>query len=510
MAFNLVGINETNDFPAPVEQRLASKFGQGSSGSGTPSVRTYGALGNGVTDDTTAIQSALNAQAGKALHFPAGTYISGSLTVAAGTTLFGDGPRSIIKARAALNTDLVKNALGASDITIRDLALNGNKGTMTSGGTGTTNPNRGIYLSNVARCLLTNLHIVDFEGHGVHLSLDGTQEGNRISDTVVERSGSGGLNTYGSNIAVTNGNGVTLTNVHAYDSAKAGFRLGGTGFTLNGCVARRNGNGGVVPVTGTAGLTINGGFYSDNVGPLSDGIRLVGVVDVTVNGVECVGNDGAGIAVYNSSRDVTITGGVFRNNGQGGVLDAVALDARDGITVNGETSAVTGVVVAGARCYDDQATRTQQYGIRLRGDTDFVTIIGSDVRNNQAGAYRNDSTTGTAILVGLSQGAATAYPIGLNTQTGTAYTLALADAGVAVEANNAAAVTLTVPPNTTAAFPIGTLIEVTQVGTGQVTVAAGTGVTLRTSSTLTTRARWSTVGLRKRGVNEWVVSGDLT
>ena len=44
-------------------------------------------------------------------------------------------------------------------------------------------------------------------------------------------------------------------------------------------------------------------------------------------------------------------------------------------------------------------------------------------------------------------------------QTGTAYTLVLADAFKLVAMNNAAANTLTVPPNSSVAFPIGTRID---------------------------------------------------
>ncbi len=95
-----------------------------------------------------------------------------------------------------------------------------------------------------------------------------------------------------------------------------------------------------------------------------------------------------------------------------------------------------------------------------------------------------------------------------NPQTGTAYTLVLADKGKTVEMNNAAANTLTVPPNSAVAFPVGTILQVYQAGVGQTTVVAGTGVTVRNAGTL--RAQYSTAALRKRGTDEWVLSGDLT
>jgi len=97
-----------------------------------------------------------------------------------------------------------------------------------------------------------------------------------------------------------------------------------------------------------------------------------------------------------------------------------------------------------------------------------------------------------------------------NPQT-TSYTLVLADAGKLVEMNSSSSTTVTVPPNSSVAFPVGTVIEVGRYGTASVTLVAGSGVTIRTptGSPLTLRAQYSTVGLRKRATNEWVASGDL-
>lgn len=100
--------------------------------------------------------------------------------------------------------------------------------------------------------------------------------------------------------------------------------------------------------------------------------------------------------------------------------------------------------------------------------------------------------------------------VAANSQVGTSYTLVLADAGKVIECNNAAAVTLTVPPNSTVAFPIGTVVEVWGQGLGSVTVAQGAGVTIRTPSTLILRAQYSSVTLRKRATDEWVLAGDTT
>lgn len=94
-------------------------------------------------------------------------------------------------------------------------------------------------------------------------------------------------------------------------------------------------------------------------------------------------------------------------------------------------------------------------------------------------------------------------------RTGTTYTLVLTDAASAVEVNNASANTVTVPLNSSVAFPIGTVIEVAQIGAGQTTIVATGGVTIQTSTSLSLRAQYSTCSLRKRGTDVWILSGDM-
>jgi len=57
---------------------------------------------------------------------------------------------------------------------------------------------------------------------------------------------------------------------------------------------------------------------------------------------------------------------------------------------------------------------------------------------------------------------------------------------------------------------IGASVSIMQEGAGQVVIAPAVGVTIRTASTLTTRAQYSVIELTKIGLNEWIVQGDLT
>ena len=89
------------------------------------------------------------------------------------------------------------------------------------------------------------------------------------------------------------------------------------------------------------------------------------------------------------------------------------------------------------------------------------------------------------------------------------YTLALSDAGTVVEINSSNALSVTVPASANVAFPVGSVIEIMQAGSGQVTIVAASGVTIETPASLKTRVQWSSLGLRNRSTDNWVLTGDL-
>ena len=99
--------------------------------------------------------------------------------------------------------------------------------------------------------------------------------------------------------------------------------------------------------------------------------------------------------------------------------------------------------------------------------------------------------------------------LGTNSQTSTTYTLALSDIGRVVEGNNGSAQTFTIPPLTCVTWPVGASLKVYQQGAGQITIAPGSGVTLRSDGNkYKTAAQYAVIDLRMRANDEWVVSGD--
>jgi len=100
--------------------------------------------------------------------------------------------------------------------------------------------------------------------------------------------------------------------------------------------------------------------------------------------------------------------------------------------------------------------------------------------------------------------------IALNAITTTTYTTVLGDDGKLVTLDNASAITVTIPPNGTVAYGIGTQINLMQLGAGQVTIAPGAGVTLRSAGNkLKSFAQYAVVTCCKIGTDTWVVIGNL-
>lgn len=235
--------------------------------------------------------------------------------------------------------------------------------------------------------------------------------------------------------------------------------------------------------------------------------------------------DSAQYLTFNGSSWVT-----FNNGFTGGTLtsalnEAPTVTLASASTVNigaaaGNTISVTGTttitafdtIAAGAvRRLVFSGALTLTYNatsLILPGSANITTAAGDAATFLSLGSgnwrcVQYQKADGTA-LVAASSG------IGLNSQTGTTYTLVLGDAGLCVEMNNASANTLTVPPNSSVAFPIGTNLIVRQMGAGQTAVAAGAGVTIRTAASLTARVQYSQLTLHKRATDEWVLGGDMT
>lgn len=88
-------------------------------------IKDYGAVGDGVTDDTLAVQRAITNSTG-AVYIPAGTYLITGVTLTTGKQLIGENrATSILKLKTALNGAGMINATNANDIVVENLTIDG-------------------------------------------------------------------------------------------------------------------------------------------------------------------------------------------------------------------------------------------------------------------------------------------------------------------------------------------------------------------------------------------------
>jgi uncharacterized protein YcfJ len=142
---------------------------------------------------------------------------------------------------------------------------------------------------------------------------------------------------------------------------------------------------------------------------------------------------------------------------------------------------------------------------------------GAPGSNGDAGAVGPTGPTGPAGAAGAEGAEGPTGPTGpsgdptlsvIAAKTG-AYTVASGDESDLIQVNGT--FTVSIPTDATFNFPIGTQINLLNIGTGTITVAAVTPGTTAVNATpgLILRAQWSAATLIKRAANAWVVVGDL-
>lgn len=144
----------------------------------------YGAIGDGVADDTEAIQAAVAAMGNgiTTLYFPAGVYlVSQDIPLASNMTVHGKGTNSVIKRiGSGLEHYNVFALNGVDNVTIKNLHIQGerNEHTGTTGEWGMCIGIRGCSNTTIKDCKLT-----DAWGDGVYI---GTYEEKPCTNTVIE------------------------------------------------------------------------------------------------------------------------------------------------------------------------------------------------------------------------------------------------------------------------------------------------------------------------------------
>lgn len=188
-----------------------------------------------------------------------------------------------------------------------------------------------------------------------------------------------------------------------------------------------------------------------------------------------------------------------------------------GVTTTLRTVAIPGGVSVGTAYW----MRIVALGDTVFGYLDgvlYLTHVLTAAEQTEYGAYTRIGTRQSSTAAGVTFD--NLYAMGIrnhpgpvlpNVQTGSAYTLVMADIRRGVAMNNAAANTLTIPPQSSVPVPVGEIIEIGQYGAGQTTITPGSGVTLRSrGGALKTAGQYAIASARKIEADEWWIAGDVT
>jgi len=131
----------------------------------------YGAVGDGVTDDTSALLAAIAAApAGSVIYFPHGTYITNSALVVTVNNLWFDGPGTI-KLKDSANHAVIRFH-GVTGGGVRNIGIDGNKANNTGGdGFGNQGVQMGDDLAVCTNVAVLNARITNTLNDGVYIKL---------------------------------------------------------------------------------------------------------------------------------------------------------------------------------------------------------------------------------------------------------------------------------------------------------------------------------------------------
>jgi parallel beta-helix repeat protein len=320
-----------------------------------------------------------------------GTYtLTAEINPPAGTTLRGEGRGTVLKVGNAVNGNALAVIGGVSGVTISDLAIDGNKVNQTGNGSGI------VCNTGCSQVRVSNVYVKDVNGYGIVCYPGATD---------LIWSGCFVQGARDESYEVGGGSSAAITNCISMDSGKNGFLIwlnaGATAkdVTVTNCVAKATGGGCVgflIEGAGTAGgvssVTVSGCSASSCSGP---GFKVQNTTtDVTLTGNTARSNGGSGFHV-NTTAGVVLVGNVSSKNDESGILvitctdfvvtsnicRANGQDATQTNLYNGITIFNTGDrgVVAHNRCYDDQVTKTQMYGIRTLNTIGASVVIGPNI-----------------------------------------------------------------------------------------------------------------------------------
>ena len=433
-------------------------------------IRDYGAVGDGVTNNRTFINNAViaanSSAGGGTIFFPQGvfaiadtgvgiSYINLNDTRANNIIFQGSGAGYPFSTSGTSGTTIKGNTGSgpiirwndAANFHMRDMRLVGNK----ASGAGNGFQMDKTANPTVSFITLSNVNVMNCGGSGIYAN----------SPIVFNFENVLSRDNNGHGFSIRGGNLGTYSGCWAAANGQNGWYLDQVGYSnFSSCGADGNAQNGFVVLNCNATTFLATGSETNTV----DAFVIDGSWSVTVDGIGIYDNNRYGIWVKGGARSVRL-GGIRETAKAGG----------------GATYSIY--------------TQSSSQPVFVNG---FVTQTPTNIAATDTVVYNGDFRTRSVTATGI------------NAQTGTSYTLSALDAGILVTLNNSSAVTVAVPANASVPFVIGSRIRLSQLGTGQVTVAATAGVTVNSSPGSKIAARYGAAELVKIGTDTWLLTGDLS
>jgi hypothetical protein len=364
----------------------------------------FGARGDNATNDTAALQAALNAAANGALQIDAGTYIVDALLGRTNSEVFGEGVDvTILKRRSTLSSDdsIILWRDNKYYVKLHDLTLDWNSA-----------PRPDVFLTSVTGALLCdnvefyNLKILKPGGRVWGIGIN-TCKDVRIHDNYIFMP---------AGTTTNNNHAISLTSLSYVYGTQTRFWIENN-YCQNCSIGA--GDGGTLVIRGNVCLDWNyGGGISSGNNTLNrynviEGNTLISnftgldADGLTIKGIEYFGFYGhlanntcakcSGPGLFCIGRENTVVGNVCYDNNlytpetlNGGIV--IGFDGFDP-AYNGSNN-----VVANNVCFDTQgASGTQQYGISVNPNNSGNVFIGNKLYDNKIGPFY---TTKTEIFYG--------------------------------------------------------------------------------------------------------------
>lgn len=361
------------------------------------SVKDFGAVGNGSTDDTAAIAAADAAAlaAGRAVFFPSGTYkVSSAITPGAGAVWFGDGYSRTILTTNSATADIV--TASNSGFTLKDIQFQASV-TRTAGNF--------VSISGAGVIIMDGLF---FQAPFIGLRVNNASAVVYLSRSVFNSTVAGS----GVSIQVDTVNVFTLTSIFANNSPVA-RPFAHLNITADGNIScfdcqllQANFDLSITPSSGSVTLFKATNSWFDTAGTNGANIAPTGTGAVThLSFVQCwFSSAGTAGLLLNASGSATISGV--------SIIDPMVYAGSFGIFIQGVgvknvsiiggqfaglTSSAINIVdathgIITAALIGPVGTGTNANGITMSGAADFWNINGNDVTGNTTANISNTST----------------------------------------------------------------------------------------------------------------------